>query len=154
MIRQLWRGEAQAFGEVALTAETAVDASLYRMHPLLLDGCLQVTAAALPAEGDDVLYLPIGIDRFTLFRPPGVRCWSHVTVTSAAETCRADVRVFDDEGATVAELRGIQFKRARRNALEQLGERWLDDCLYESRWQPSPLSDARTSAGGGWECAA
>ena len=146
VIRQLWRGEAQAFGEVALAAEIAVDVSLYRIHPLLLDGCLQVTAAALPAEGDDVLYLPIGIERFTLYRPPGVRCWSHVTVTSAGETCRADVCVFDAEGAMVAELSGVQFKRAKRKVLDQFGERWLDDCLYESRWLPAPLSDARASA--------
>jgi acyl transferase domain-containing protein/acyl carrier protein len=146
VIRQLWRGEAQAFGEVALASEIEMDASLYRMHPLLLDGCLQVTAAALPAVGDDVLYLPIGIDRFTLYRWPGVRCWSHVTVTSAAETCRADVRIFDTEGAMVADLSGVQFKRARRKVLEQLGERWLNDCLYESRWLPALLSDAKASA--------
>ena len=146
VIRQLWHGEAEAFGEVALAAETAADASHYRIHPLLLDGCFQMTAAALPAEGDDVLYLPIGIGRFTLYRSPGAHCRCHVTVKSAAETCQADVRVFDVEGALVAELRGVQFKRARRDVLEQLGERWLDDCLYEPSWQPAPLSDARHNA--------
>ena len=149
VIQQLWCGEGQAFGEVALAADSAVDASLYRMHPLLLDGCLQVTAAALPAGGDEVLYPPIGIDRFTLYRQPGARCWSHVTIQSAtSETCRADVRVFDAEGSRVAELRGVQFKRATRDVLERLGERWLDDCLYESRWQAAPLSDANAFVGG------
>jgi acyl transferase domain-containing protein/acyl carrier protein len=147
VIRQLWRGEAQAFGEIALTAESAEEAPMYRMHPLLLDGCFQITAAALPAEGHEVLYLPIGVGQFTLHRRPGARCWTHVTVRSAAgETCRADMRVFDAEGAMVAELRDVQFKRATRDVLERLGERWLDECLYESCWQSAQLGDARADA--------
>ena len=147
VIRQLWRGEAEAFGEVALAAESAVDAAMYHMHPLLLDGCLQVTAAALPAEEDEVPFRLAGIGRLTLYRQPGSCCWSHVTVESAADaTYRADVRVFDAEGGMVAELCNVQFERATPNILERLGERWIDECLYESRWQPAPLGDAQANA--------
>ena len=49
-VLRVWRGAAQAMGEVVLTPASAASSSDYGLHPLLLDGCLQVLAAALPAE--------------------------------------------------------------------------------------------------------
>src|SRR5690606_748094 len=51
-IRRLWSGPAQALGEVALGDQLAAQAHAHRMHPVLLDGCLQVLAAALPADDE------------------------------------------------------------------------------------------------------
>ena len=149
VIRQLWRGEAEAIGEIALRPEFAVEASAYRVHPVLLDGCLQVIAAALPAEkGCETLYLPIGIGKFTLYGQLGVRCISHVTVAAGTgESRRADVRVFDDAGAVVAELSNVQLKRVASRALDRLGERWLEQSLYEIRWQTSPNANETPSGG-------
>ena len=138
-VRQVWRGAAQAVGEVALTA-TAASTSGYRLHPLLLDGCLQLLAAALPAGDPATLYLPVGIGSYTLYGDAGTRCWSHVSVHPlAGDLCRADVLVFDAEGARVAELRQVQLKRATRSALERVGERWLDGCLYQTQWWPAEV---------------
>ena len=44
-----------------------------------------MTAAALPAEEDEIPYRLMGIGRLTLYHQPGAYCWSHVTVESAAE---------------------------------------------------------------------
>src|SRR5690606_35397265 len=41
-IRQLWGGVSEAVGEIELAPGLLADASGYRMHPVLLDGCLQV----------------------------------------------------------------------------------------------------------------
>ncbi|MEO8804872.1 MAG: beta-ketoacyl synthase N-terminal-like domain-containing protein, partial [Burkholderiaceae bacterium] len=139
-VQQLWRGDSQALGEIALQGAVAHEAGAYRLHPVLLDGCLQVLAAALPTAAEDGLYLPIGIGRYTLHRAPATRCWSHVSVlASSGESSRAFVRVFDTEGSLVAELADVQLKRVSRDVLERLGERWLDDCLYETLWRPAPL---------------
>ncbi len=141
-VRQLWRGAAQALGEVELAPDLLAGASAFAMHPVLLDGCLQVLAAAMPHDdASDSLYLPIGIGRYTLQRRPAARCWSHVTLTGgAAGTRTAEIRIFDADGARVAELLQVQLKRVSRDALERLGERWLDEALYETRWQPAPLA--------------
>ena len=43
----------------------------YRLHPLLLDGCLQLLAAALPADDPETLYLPVGVGSYTVFGDAG-----------------------------------------------------------------------------------
>jgi acyl transferase domain-containing protein/acyl carrier protein len=138
-IQSLWQGPSQAVGEVALSGALAPQADAYGMHPVLLDGCLQVLAAALPTEGEEGLYLPIGIGRFVLHGAPGARCWSHVNVlASSPESSRATVTVWQADGTLVAELADVQLKRVSRDALARLGERWLDDCLYETVWCAAP----------------
>src|SRR5690606_10608749 len=64
-IRRLWRGPGLALGEIGLSAELASQAGAHRIHPVLLDGCLQVLAAALPAD-EEGLFLPIAVGRFVL----------------------------------------------------------------------------------------
>ena len=135
-VRQVWRGTARAVGEVALSATSEITG--YQLHPLLLDGCLQLLAAALPPGLPGTLYLPVGIGSYLLYGEAGERCWSHVAVGPiAGDFCHADVRVFDAEGAPVAELRQIQLKRVTHGALERIGERWLDGCLYQTQWRPA-----------------
>jgi acyl transferase domain-containing protein/protein-L-isoaspartate O-methyltransferase/acyl carrier protein len=144
-IRALWRGPSQALGEIALDGERVPEAAAYRMHPVLLDGCLQVLAAALPDDAAQGLYLPIGMARYQMHRAPGARCWSHVQLHSASnEASRASVTVWNDNGALVAELADLQLRRVSRDALARLGERWLDDCLYETQWHPAPLPVAES----------
>ncbi|MCP5420384.1 MAG: SDR family NAD(P)-dependent oxidoreductase [Gammaproteobacteria bacterium] len=141
-IRQLWRGQGEALGEVELADGLNQPNSGYALHPVLLDGCLQVLAAAIPeSDGDDALYLPIGIGRYVFHRRTGSRCWSHVTLLSGGEGAiqRAELRVFAANGALLAEMREIQLKRVTNDALERLGDRWLDGCLYETHWDFQPI---------------
>ena len=142
-IRRLWAGHGEALGEIELSGHLA-GAGGFLMHPVLLDGCVQVIAAAMPSEVDpDALYLPIGIGRYTLLRRAGMRCWSHVTMTAGSgDTSRADVRVFDDDGTLLGILERVQLKRVTRDALGRLGDRWLEDALYETRWRHAPLTAA------------
>ncbi len=151
VIRQLWRGEGQAVAHVALTPEFAAEASAYRVHPALLDGCLQVMIAALRTdESDAEPYLPIEIGRFALYSRPSESCWSHATVKSGAgDIIKADVRVFDNDGSLIAELGQAQLKRVGRDALNRLGERWLDECLFETQWKTAALA-ASTVPAGNW----
>jgi acyl transferase domain-containing protein len=140
-LRRLRAGPMQALGEVELAAHLVEEARSHRIHPVLLDGCLQVLAAALADEGDESLFLPIGVGRFVLHGKPGTRCWSHVVVhVGGTESRRADIAVFGEDGALLAELHDVQLKRVTSGALARLGERWLDDVLYETRWQPAPAS--------------
>ncbi len=147
-VHQLFQAEGEALGEIELPEELAADANAYRMHPVLLDGCVQVIAAAMPDVGDDVLYLPIGIRQYTLLRRPGAVCWSHAVVNGGGDAAAsADIRVFDVDGTPVAMLEGVQLKRVGRDALDRLGERWLDSCLYNTQWPVAAVANVSGSAG-------
>ena len=134
-IRELWRGAGQALGRVELATDFAADSRAYGIHPVLLDGCVQVIAAAAP--DDDVLYLPMGIESYALSRNPGHSCWSHVTVSSAAngESLSADLQLFDSSGASIGQLVGIRLKRVRADAIARHGDRWLERCFYDVQWR-------------------
>ena len=149
VIRQLQRGDAQAVGHVVLTPEFAADASAYRIHPALLDGCLQVMIAALRSDEDDLApYLPIGIGRFAMYGRPSNSCWSHAAVQpGTGDLMKADVRVFDNNGTLIAELGQVQLKRVGRDVLNRLGERWLDECLFETQWKTAARTHCRPASG-------
>jgi NADPH:quinone reductase-like Zn-dependent oxidoreductase/SAM-dependent methyltransferase/acyl carrier protein len=139
VIRRLWRGAGEALGEIELGPDFAAEAAAYRVHPVLLDGCLQTLAAALPSDDGESLYLPMGIGRYVNHRPAGTRCTSHAVVAPGGGAARtADVLVFDAGGALVAEVRQVQLKRVSRDALARMGDRWLDDALYETAWRALP----------------
>jgi NADPH:quinone reductase-like Zn-dependent oxidoreductase/NAD(P)-dependent dehydrogenase (short-subunit alcohol dehydrogenase family) len=152
-VRALWRGDGQVLAEVALSPALAPSAARYGFHPVLLDGCLQAIAAALPPdetpdESGPALYLPIGIGACTLRRDVGAACWSHVTVQPVVNgICRADIRVLDTSGRPVAELREVQLKRVARDALDRAAGRRAESALYELAWRPSPITGPRAEAG-------
>jgi acyl transferase domain-containing protein/SAM-dependent methyltransferase len=146
-LQTILRGQGEAVGEVALDERTAGDTG-YGIHPLLLDGCMQAVAVAMSAD-DEALFLPLGFGGFSLYREIGQRCWCHAVASGSGATRRADVSVFDEAGALVATLRDVRLARAAAGALARLGDRWLDDALYEVRWEDSAAAAAappRTAA--------
>src|SRR5690606_4983467 len=99
---------------------------------------------------DEGLFLPIAVGRFGLHRPPGSVLWSQVSVlASGGDTARARVRVWGEDGAPVAELQDVVLKRVSRDALQRLGERWLDEALYETAWPGGPRAPAGAPAAPG-----
>ena len=72
-----WSGPGEALGEVALPA--GVDPGGIEAHPLLLDGCFQVMAAAREQAGslEGVTYLPFGWERLWLEGPLPERVVCH-----------------------------------------------------------------------------
>ncbi len=150
-VTELWRGagphEGQALGLVELAQPYADEAGEYRMHPVLLDGCLQVMAATLTGAAD-ALFLPIAIAAFTLHRPPPPRCWSHVAMDGAGDQRRATVRVFAPDGAVVAMLQDVRLRRVSRDALSRRDDGWLESWLYRTAWQAAPPAGLAPPAAG------
>lgn len=85
-VRRLWRGTAQALGEIALP-ESAGAVSEFRCHPALLDACLQVTLAALPEGGATDLFLPVVVDTLKVYDRLPDCVWSHATLRKGAVRC-------------------------------------------------------------------
>ncbi len=153
-IAQLWQADAPALaalGRIELPLALAAEMPDYQVHPALLDACLQVLGAAIPADdAQDTTYLPIGLDGFYLHQSPGREVWSTASLRSGssptAEALTGDVYIFDAAGQLVAELDGIRLKRAPRHALQSVqagvsrAELTPDSWLYQPTWQPQPLT--------------
>ena len=141
---RLYRGAGQSLGAVRLPAD--VGAADYRIHPALLDACLQACGAALPvAVGVDSassVYLPIGVGRVELYRHGARDLWVHAGVCdpagSGAESLAMDLTLLGEDGEIVARLLGLELRRVSREALKRSRRAHTRDWIYEPVWQPAP----------------
>ncbi|MCY3875651.1 MAG: SDR family NAD(P)-dependent oxidoreductase [Rhodobacteraceae bacterium] len=153
----LWARPGEALGEVVLREGTGPTHT--EIHPLVLDGCFQVVAAARiqGSAEDETTYLPFGWDRLWLTAdglPERVYC--HVRMSAAsgesnaeegkpAEVLSGELRIYDPDGALLGGLDGYTIKRATRAALFSAVE-GVNDLLYEVVWRERPLVPAIISA--------
>jgi NADPH:quinone reductase-like Zn-dependent oxidoreductase/SAM-dependent methyltransferase len=152
-VAALRRGTREAVGEAALPEPLHAEAAHYRIHPVLLDACLQVLAAVSRPADAQGLFLPVQIATCRLEQnsTPLVNCRTHVVLRAGSEpnaqVMVADVRVHDMAGNLVATLEGVQLQRAGREALERLRSVDLADSLVELRWEAeeAPAASAWTS---------
>ncbi|MCB8984309.1 MAG: SDR family NAD(P)-dependent oxidoreductase [Ardenticatenaceae bacterium] len=147
---QMWRRDGEAVGQIILPAAGQTENGRYQIHPALLDACLQVMAAAIPADlSESDIFMPLGVDRFVLYRQPEGPVWSHATLAlpdaGLKETLTAQVRVLDENGRLLAEAHGLHLKRASRAALLSRRADDLADWLYRVEWQPAPLLAEETA---------
>ena len=96
------------------------DFTAYGLHPALLDGCFQAIGALLPKSDD--LYLPVGLERFDLFKRAKNSLWAHARMRADssvnAKSVTFDITVLDDDGV-IAEARGLELRSTTSEALQR-----------------------------------
>ena len=117
-VRRLWIGEAEALAQLGLPGPELAGADAYVLHPTLLDGAFQAGMAALAAAspGAASVLVPAGFDVLRLLAPPEPSCLAHVVLTAgagAADRARFDVRLLDEAGRVLVDLRGFVAVRLR-----------------------------------------
>ena len=157
-LEAVWARPGGAVGEVVLP--TTLAGSGLDVHPLLLDGCFQVMAAARGQEGaaGRATYLPFGWERLWLAGSLPDRLVCHVRVAEQAgdgaaeepagappEVLTAELRIHAPGGALLGELSGYLVKRATRAALLSAVE-GVEDLLYEVVWRDRALPPGMPSA--------
>ncbi len=152
-LEALWARPGEALGEVSLP--DSVGRSGLDIHPLMLDGCFQVMAAARAPVGSDeaVTYLPFGWERLTLPERLPDRLLCHVRMrgepdsadAESREVISADIALYDESGARIGTLSGYTVKRATRSALLASLE-GIDDLLYEIIWRDRALPPGMPAA--------
>jgi acyl transferase domain-containing protein/NADPH:quinone reductase-like Zn-dependent oxidoreductase/NAD(P)-dependent dehydrogenase (short-subunit alcohol dehydrogenase family)/ubiquinone/menaquinone biosynthesis C-methylase UbiE/acyl carrier protein len=142
-VQHVWRRAGMALGLIEAPAVMMGELLQFGIHPALLDACIQVVGAAVNCQNEEkageTLFMPLGLESFHLFARPTAKLWSVAVLESAAsggETIKAHIRVADEQGQLVAELRGMSFKRADRATLERAIHKGVDDWLYEIVWKP------------------
>ena len=145
-LQALWSRPGEALGEISLPE--SVGRSGLDIHPLLLDGCFQVVAAARAQGGSDGTdtYLPFGWERLALPERLPDRLLCHVRMrgepdsagAESPEVVSADIALHDLSGAPIGALSGYTVKRATRSALLAAVE-GIDELLYEVVWRDRAL---------------
>ena len=147
-VREIWRRDGEAFGEIELPNEASAAHGDYLLNPALLDACLQCLAWALPAAlTQQKAWLPLAIEQFVRIRAAGRKIWSHAVLIDAGSsgnaTLRADLGVYDEDGL-VAELRGIVLRPSAQiqavaspfyEVAWQINDRKREDSVS---WLPAP----------------
>jgi acyl transferase domain-containing protein/NADPH:quinone reductase-like Zn-dependent oxidoreductase/NAD(P)-dependent dehydrogenase (short-subunit alcohol dehydrogenase family)/SAM-dependent methyltransferase len=111
----------------------------YGMHPAVLDGCLQVIAAALPQD-ESVPYLPLAIDRIRFARTASGITTAYVAVRDRRlDVIKADV-VLHDENGELGVLEGVTLRALRTPAAADFYEvAWREtDAASVADWGLSP----------------
>ncbi len=149
-LERVWSRPGEALGEVSFPE--ALGRNELDIHPLLLDGCFQVVAAARNPGGaeDGTTYLPFGWERLWLTGRLPERVVCHVRMSEASqgtegeageppEVLSGELRIYDVNGVLLGGLSGYTVKRATRAALLSAVE-GVKELLYEVVWRDSALA--------------
>jgi acyl transferase domain-containing protein/acyl carrier protein len=138
-IEKLWTGPGVALAQVAAIGGSEDGA----LAPAVVDGCLHAVMAALPAGSPASLFLPVGLEEFAQLRPHTGPVVSLVRLrderASAAALRTADVRIFDLQGAPVAEARGLRLRQVDASVLAKGADAARAHGCYEVAWRARPV---------------
>ena len=143
----LWRKDGEAMGEIQLPEALHSQAGSYRIHPVMLDSCLQIMAAAIPADKEDQrsrrTYMPIGAERIRFYKNIHERVWCHAILRADKmtdmETLVVDYHFFDRTGHTLGEVVGMQVKLATPKVFLQMAKDISSEYFYEVWWKPREI---------------
>ena len=153
-----WAKKGEALAELVL--QESVDAKGVELHPLLLDGCLQVFSIGRYLTGTEqgAAYLPFGWERLWVRGTMPERVWCHAVLRDGYSADKAseqsvdppevfagDVQFYSADGTHIGGLLGFTVKRVRRTDLVSAKES-LDDLMYEVAWQLKALGSSVHSA--------
>ena len=139
-VAEVWTGENEALGRIVAPAAIAAELGEYRIHPALLDACLQVTLATIPDQLDEearVVFVPSKAERIRFYGGGERIAWCHMTlVQSAARSIVGHFLVLGANGETIIEIDGLRLRRVDLGGPSEIP-------AYEWRYQlrPSTLDD-------------
>jgi acyl transferase domain-containing protein/acyl carrier protein len=141
-VQKLKCGAGEALGEVRLPEPLSGQADNHSLHPVLLDGSLQVLLAAIPESKLRLVHLPVGLQTLRVYRPGVTSVWSHARIRSESTTdgnrITADIRLVDAEEKLVATIQGLELRRTHRGMLTRQLRPPQQDWLYRLDWQVEP----------------
>ncbi len=148
-LAELWRGEARSWARVVLPQEIGAEASRYEIHPALLDAAIHAVLATTGLDKDGAeIFLPFTVRSLRVLSAGHASAW--VALTSAERTeefIRADLHLYDEAGRPIAEVVGLELKRARRALVDA---RSVARQSFVVEWQPASAQPQLTGRWGVW----
>ena len=146
LIARVWRGRGEAVGRIVATDGITAALDPYQVHPALLDAAIQVVVCTIPAQATDRasgdVYLPVAIDQVRVHGRLAGPLYSHARIVEkSTKSVVADVRVLDESGQTLVEIRGLRCR-----AIDQVElTRDASELVYAHRWQLAPRAGSATA---------
>lgn len=141
-VKTIWCQEREALGEIALSEEIKAELGSYHLPPSLLDSCLQVVLATVPASDPSAVYLPVSLDRFQYHQPipnQTSSLYSYVQLETATNDdyseFKAEVWILDTTGQVMVSISGLLTKRVSHHTVSS--PPW-HNWLYEMAWHSRP----------------
>ena len=140
---QLDRGDSEALGRITLPEVIRPEVGAFRVHPAVLDACLQTFAASRFSVEDlkqgEFVYMPIGLERLAFYKRPPNDLVSHFCLrpTASDHTLTGDATVRDGDGELIARIEGLSLRKVDHAKLQRqdsgVASRF-DDWLYVEEW--------------------
>ncbi len=149
-IDELWCGDLEAVGRIRVPPSPGEG---YRIHPAMMDMCIQVCDAAFPGgpgkmPGTDV-HLPVMWERIHFHRSLPDSVWVHAITRETKgvddDVIVSDLTVYGEDGEVLLEGFGGVAKRARRSLLENSSA--PTSPLHSVHWQQLPPVEGARSGG-------
>ena len=138
-IERVFSGEGEAIGQLRVPDSLTIEFPNYKLHPAILDACVQVIFGVLSAQETDKdrsAYLPVSIEQFRYYARPSLQLYCHVRlIKRGSNYLNVDCSILDDNGNLVAEIRGFRLQAINFSAKTDD----LNNQLYELKWQLKPL---------------
>jgi NADPH:quinone reductase-like Zn-dependent oxidoreductase/acyl carrier protein/SAM-dependent methyltransferase len=132
---EVWAGKDEALGRIIVPAAIAAELGEYRIHPALLDACLQITLATDPDQPDEeaqVIFVPSKAERIRFYGGGERIAWCHMTVVqSTARSIVGRFLVLGANGETIAEIDGLRLRRVEPGGSSEIP-------AYQWRYQLRP----------------
>ncbi|MEX5635816.1 SDR family NAD(P)-dependent oxidoreductase [Parafrankia sp. FMc2] len=150
------RGDAATstvLGRLELPTGLRAEASAFRLHPVVLDSCLQTLAAhpslAMARDAADGLSLPLGVGTLRVYGDTsrGRYCLARLT-RQEATAAFGDLTLLAADGTVLAELHDVHLGGASANPADLRFARRLLGVDWEER--PLPPSAGEEAVAGSW----
>ncbi len=154
-ITSLVHDDSRVFGEVQLAEQAARESGRYLMHPGLLNSCIQLIGAVLLDDTENQTYMPVGVDRYDVFRPgvSGGKCCVSVEAAPDGSSLKSSLVILAEDGEVVAHLTGLRLRRVTNSALSRAaGADSAVQKTFELAWERSTSTPraAQTVAADHW----
>ena len=144
-IKQLWSGQNQALAKIELPAELIPEISDYQLHPAFLDSALQVIGASIKQTQSQQTYLPLALERLTLYRSAGTSCW--VIASFNQDSMKGEIKLIDEEGNLIAQMVGLKLMPTTAKSLISSLQPDITDWFYQINWLAQPGESTSQSPG-------
>ncbi len=142
-IKQLWKGQGKALGEIVLPEELTAQLSDYQLHPALLDAAVQIVAHAIEKAESGTTYLPIGIGKWKLYRYQLSQVWAIAEIEPNSLT--VNILLVDHQGIVVGEIEGLKLTATTASALFRSIQPDISHWYYQINWQAQALPSTNPS---------
>ncbi|MEA5550942.1 type I polyketide synthase [Anabaena cylindrica UHCC 0172] len=144
-VQQIWRQEQEVLAKIQLPENLQTADDYYQIHPVILDSAFQTFGAAkLPnnQQEEKITYLPVGLERLTIYGQVNQKLWSHLLLKPQAEdrqSLEGDIFLLNEQGEVIVEIIGFRGQRLD-STIQKTAQFDIEDWFYKIQWQPQPIN--------------